>query len=173
MAARRRCNAARRRLTAAAAHSLRGMPRLFALFVLALSAPAPRRGGLRFHPDVESGGGSDEAPASLPQGGVDDVRVQGADDLTAKPAVKIPDRPPARRLQQADLVVGKGRAARKGDQLSVQYVGLAGNTAEQFDASWDSGAKPFDLEPRRRQRDPGLGRGRGGDARRRRTTSRT
>ncbi len=120
------------------------MPRLFALFVLLFALAL---GGVACgSDDEESGGGSDEAPASLPQGGVDDVRVQGADDLTAKPAVKIPDRLPPAELEQADLVVGKGRAARKGDQLSVQYVGLAWSTAEQFDASWDSGAKPFDLE---------------------------
>ena len=96
--------------------------------------------------DEESGGGSAETPEALPQGGVDDVRVQGAEDLSAKPAIKLPDRLPPAALEQADLVVGKGRPARKGDQLSVQYVGLSWSTAEQFDASWDRGGKPFDFE---------------------------
>jgi peptidylprolyl isomerase len=38
--------------------------------------------------------------------------------------------------------VGKGKRAKKGDEVTVQYVGVSFSTGQQFDASWDSG-QPF------------------------------
>jgi peptidylprolyl isomerase len=57
-----------------------------------------------------------------------------------KPAIAKPDGDPPTELIVKDLKVGKGKKARKGDNVSVQYVGVSWSTGEQFDASWDRGA---------------------------------
>jgi peptidylprolyl isomerase len=41
-----------------------------------------------------------------------------------------------------DIVTGKGKPAKAGDTLTMQYVGVSWSTGEQFDASWDHG-QPF------------------------------
>jgi peptidylprolyl isomerase len=41
-----------------------------------------------------------------------------------------------------DIVVGDGDAVEPGDTVTVQYVGVAWSTQEEFDASWDRG-QPF------------------------------
>jgi peptidylprolyl isomerase len=63
-------------------------------------------------------------------------------DVTKKPTVTVPDELPPDKLQSVDIVNGKGRAAKKGDTVTVQYVGLAWSTSVEFDASWDRG-QPF------------------------------
>jgi peptidylprolyl isomerase len=67
-------------------------------------------------------------------------------DVSVKPVVPKPAGDPPAELVKRDIVKGKGRAARRGDQVTVQYVGVSWSTGEQFDASWDSGqAFPFEL----------------------------
>ena len=51
---------------------------------------------------------------------------------------------PPRKLVTEDIVKGKGRAAKAGDSVTVQYVGVSFSTGEQFDASWDIG-QPFNF----------------------------
>jgi peptidylprolyl isomerase len=63
-------------------------------------------------------------------------------DLTKKPVVTVPDELPPDTLQKRDIVVGKGPVAKKGDTVSMQYVGLTWSTSVEFDASWDRG-KPY------------------------------
>jgi peptidylprolyl isomerase len=63
-------------------------------------------------------------------------------DLTKKPVVTVPDELPPETLQKRDIVTGTGPAAKKGDTVSVQYVGVAWSTGREFDASWDRG-QPF------------------------------
>jgi FKBP-type peptidyl-prolyl cis-trans isomerase len=63
-------------------------------------------------------------------------------DLTKKPAIPKPSGSPPTKLQVEDIVKGKGPAAKKGDKVTVQYVGVSWSTGEQFDASWDNG-QPF------------------------------
>jgi peptidylprolyl isomerase len=63
-------------------------------------------------------------------------------DLTKKPVVTVPDELPPDTLQKRDIVVGKGPVAKKGDTVTVQYVGVAWSTGQEFDASWDRG-QPF------------------------------
>jgi peptidylprolyl isomerase len=41
-----------------------------------------------------------------------------------------------------DIVVGEGDEVEPGDTVTVQYVGVAWSTQEEFDASWDRG-QPF------------------------------
>jgi peptidylprolyl isomerase len=59
-----------------------------------------------------------------------------------KPRVQKPTGKPPKRLVKKDLRVGDGPAARPGQLVQVQYVGVSFKTGEQFDASWDRG-EPF------------------------------
>ena len=63
-------------------------------------------------------------------------------DLTSKPVVEIPGGPPPSELVVEDLVVGEGAEATAGTSPSMQYVGVAWSSKQQFDASWDRG-QPF------------------------------
>lgn len=65
-------------------------------------------------------------------------------DVTKKPKVTVPDELPPDELQIEDIVKGKGRAAKKGDKVTMQYVGLTWSTSVEFDASWDRG-EPYTL----------------------------
>ena len=63
-------------------------------------------------------------------------------DLSAKPEIPKPTGKEPTKLVSKDIVVGKGAAAKAGDQLVVHYVGVLFEDGEQFDASWDGG-QPF------------------------------
>jgi peptidylprolyl isomerase len=80
-----------------------------------------------------------ETPSA--EGSVDAAAI--SDDLSAKPAIPQPSGEPPAELQKTDVVKGKGKAAKAGDLVSVQYVGNSWSTGAQFDASWDRGAEPF------------------------------
>jgi peptidylprolyl isomerase len=64
-------------------------------------------------------------------------------DLAKKPEIAKPSGDPPAELQSKDVVLGKGKAAKAGDSVSVQYVGVSWSTGVQFDSSWDRGAEPF------------------------------
>ena len=59
-----------------------------------------------------------------------------------KPSVDVPDGPPPTELVVEDLSVGDGAEAVSGTTCTMQYVGVAWSTKQQFDASWDRG-QPF------------------------------
>lgn len=59
-----------------------------------------------------------------------------------KPTVTVPAGPPPTELLIEDLEVGTGDEAAPGQQVTVQYVGVAHSSGRQFDASWDRG-QPF------------------------------
>ena len=63
-------------------------------------------------------------------------------DTSTKPEIPKPTGSPPRRLVKEDIVKGKGPAAKPGDNLTVNYVGVTFSTGEEFDASWDRG-QPF------------------------------
>jgi peptidylprolyl isomerase len=65
-------------------------------------------------------------------------------DTTVKPVIPKPTGSPPRRLQKEDIVKGKGRPAKAGDTVTVNYVGVTFSTGDEFDASWDRG-QPFDV----------------------------
>jgi peptidylprolyl isomerase len=73
------------------------------------------------------------------------VTVTGA--LGAKPKIKVtPDNPtPPGVLVKKDLHVGKGKPAKAGDTVTVQYVGSLYRNNEVFDNSWDRG-QPFPFQ---------------------------
>jgi peptidylprolyl isomerase len=86
-----------------------------------------------------------ERPASIPPAQEEQPTEPTASDLkdtSTKPEIPKPTGAPPRRLVIEDIVKGKGRPSRKGDTLTVQYVGVSFSTGAQFDASWDRG-QPF------------------------------
>jgi peptidylprolyl isomerase len=65
--------------------------------------------------------------------------------LAQKPDVKVPSGPAPKLLQVDDLVEGTGDAAKAGDTVTVDYVGVLYKNGKQFDASWDRG-EPFQFQ---------------------------
>jgi peptidylprolyl isomerase len=84
-----------------------------------------------------------EEPAEEPAGEIDPAKI--SEDLSEKPAVDKPSGSPPAELVTKDIVQGKGKAAKAGDVVAMQYVGNSWSTGEQFDASWDRGAQPFEF----------------------------
>lgn len=64
--------------------------------------------------------------------------------MSSKPSVSIPNELPPASLVIDDEVVGVGDEAKKGQNVSVHYVGVAWSTGRQFDASWDRD-EPFEF----------------------------
>lgn len=60
----------------------------------------------------------------------------------SKPKVTVPSGAPPKKLVIKDLKEGEGPAAKAGDELSVQYVGVNYKTGKEFDSSWSHG-QPF------------------------------
>ena len=69
----------------------------------------------------------------------------GERDLSKKPKIPKSTGPAPKQLKVEDLVVGSGPAAKNGDKVSVQYVGVLYDNNKQFDASWDRGKRPLDV----------------------------
>lgn len=65
-------------------------------------------------------------------------------DLKEKPEIPKPGGTPPTKLEGEDIVEGKGKEAKEGDKVSVQYVGVSFSTGEEFDASWERG-EPFEF----------------------------
>jgi peptidylprolyl isomerase len=88
------------------------------------------------------------APAEAPPAPTETQEAEGGDpkDLDNKPRVDVPKGDPPEKLVKEDIVKGKGKAAKKGDQVEMQYVGVLYEDGTEFDASWNSGqAFPFEL----------------------------
>ena len=57
-----------------------------------------------------------------------------------KPAIEIPKTPAPAELQTKDLKEGSGQAAKLGDTIEVNYVGVTYADGKEFDSSWTRGA---------------------------------
>ncbi|MDX6724858.1 MAG: hypothetical protein QOD73_3262 [Solirubrobacteraceae bacterium] len=99
------------------------------LLACALALPGCGSGGGK---ESEAAGTATPKPTATP----DNTNV------TKKPTVTVPDELPPDKLQSVDIVKGKGPPAKKGDKVTVQYVGLTWSTSVEFDSSWDRG-QPF------------------------------
>lgn len=66
-------------------------------------------------------------------------------DTSKKPKVEVPAGAPPKQLTENDLVEGDGATAEKGDEVTVQYVGVGYESGKEFDASWDREPFPFQL----------------------------
>jgi peptidylprolyl isomerase len=65
----------------------------------------------------------------------------GEADPDRKPKVPKGSGDPPTELAVQDLIVGKGKRAKAGDMVTVQYVGVLFSNGKQFDASWQ-GERP-------------------------------
>jgi peptidylprolyl isomerase len=84
---------------------------------------------------------SDES-AATPQATPTETATPAATPEAKKPTVKVPKGKPPSKLVVKDLKEGTGPAARPGQTVTVQYVGVNYKGGKQFDASWDRG-EPF------------------------------
>jgi peptidylprolyl isomerase len=122
-------------------------PALFVLLALLAALALAACGG----DEEDSGSGGDSADTSQespPPSDDTGTETETAPDLTdtsVKPVIDIPSGMPPRRLVKEDIVKGKGPAAKPGDTVIVNYVGVSFSTGEEFDASWDTG-QPFPVQ---------------------------
>ncbi|MFY9470200.1 MAG: FKBP-type peptidyl-prolyl cis-trans isomerase [Solirubrobacterales bacterium] len=70
-------------------------------------------------------------------------KVSGS--LKEKPKIATPAGDPPSKLVTKDIKKGSGKAAKPGDTVAVQYVGLNWSDGAEFDASWTRG-EPFEFE---------------------------
>lgn len=103
----------------------RGIPAGKALIFVV--EPVPKKSSSSGKPKPKAKPKQDSAAKSPPQ---------------RKPKVKVPSGPPPQKLVSKDLKAGEGQAAKAGDEVTVQYVGVNYRNGKQFDASWDRG-EPF------------------------------
>jgi peptidylprolyl isomerase len=108
-------------------------------FLIALAALAALAG-------CGGGGGGKATTADIPAGpgpaATTPATPKASTNLKntkVKPAVPKQKGKPPKKLVVKDIVVGKGRAAKKGDRLSMQYVGVTFADGNEFDSSWDRG----------------------------------
>jgi peptidylprolyl isomerase len=92
-------------------------------------------------------GAKDEQPASPATATATPDTAAAVDALAAgiskktktKPQIPAPQGDPPAELVKRDIVPGKGKVAKAGSQVRVQYVGVSWSTGQEFDASWDHG----------------------------------
>jgi peptidylprolyl isomerase len=65
-------------------------------------------------------------------------------ELGEKPEVTVPAEP-ATELESTDVAEGDGAEAKSGDEIEVEYVGVAQSTGQEFDSSWER-QEPFSFE---------------------------
>ena len=69
----------------------------------------------------------------------------GEGDITKKPVIPKQTGDAPTDLIAEDLIAGKGVAAKEGDQVAVQYVGVLRDNGKEFDSSWKRN-QPFNLQ---------------------------
>jgi len=86
------------------------------------------------------------APTEAPVAPNTDAIAEGITKNTKKePQIVTPEGAPPTELITEDIVKGKGKKAKAGDQLTMQYVGYSWSNGQKFDASWDRG-EPFQFQ---------------------------
>jgi len=87
---------------------------------------------------VAAGCGGDDSTSSA---GGETTQAEAPKEKT-RPQVNPPQGAPPKELEVNDLEEGSGAAAKTGDEVTVQYVGVNYKSGKEFDASWDRG-EPF------------------------------
>ena len=95
--------------------------------------------------DPETTATTEPAAETTPTPEPTEVPTANLEDTETKPVIGKPSGDPPAKLVKEDIVKGKGKTAKKGSSITVQYVGASFSTGEEFDASWDRG-EPFQLE---------------------------
>jgi peptidylprolyl isomerase len=88
--------------------------------------------------DSDESGASEPASAQAAQSPAEAAK-------RGKPKVEVPNGAPPAKLRVRDLIEGSGRAAKAGDEVTVQYVGVGYDSGKEFDASWDRN-EPFSFQ---------------------------
>jgi peptidylprolyl isomerase len=109
---------------------------LVALSAVAAGCGSDDEGDSASTPDTASA----SAPAAAPP-----TTTEAEPATASKPKVEVPKGPPPQKLVVKDLRKGSGTAAKAGDTVTVQYVGVNYANGKQFDASWDRG-QPFQFQ---------------------------
>jgi peptidylprolyl isomerase len=112
-------------------------------FIAVVSALALAIAGCGGAGGAKEGAAPDNTPTEQAAPAPAPLKPTGA--LAHKPKVTVPSGPAPKKLEVKDLVKGKGPAAKSGDDLSVQYVGVLYKNGKEFDSSWSRGAQPFDF----------------------------
>ena len=68
----------------------------------------------------------------------------GEGDINKKPKIPAQTGAAPKDLVAQDVIVGKGKQAKDGDKVSVQYVGVLCDGGKEFDSSWKR-KQPFDV----------------------------
>jgi peptidylprolyl isomerase len=122
--------------------SQRGLGRALCAALLALALLAAGCGGN----DSSDGAtdGRDVATTQPPPEPGDRIPTgTGADAAKrSEPKVYVPDSPPPKEVIVRDMIEGSGAAAKPGDELTVNFVGVRYLGGEFFESSWDW-PKPF------------------------------
>jgi peptidylprolyl isomerase len=89
---------------------------------------------------VNSGGEAVTNPASTGVSTTEDKssKVEKESGITlTEPGIPKPAGPPPRHLVKKDLIPGFGAIAKKGDQVTINYVGSSFKTGKEFGTTWD------------------------------------
>jgi peptidylprolyl isomerase len=92
-----------------------------------------------------AGCGSDDSSTTSSSASTEEAAAPKQTESTkkkTKPKVTVPKGAPPKSLEIKDLEEGTGVAAKSGDVVSVNYVGVNYKTGKEFDASWSRG-EPF------------------------------
>lgn len=89
-------------------------------------------------------GDGDSAATQATEQPAQQTETEGAEltDTSVKPMIPKPAGSPPTKLQVEDIVKGKGPAAKNGDTVTMNYVGMAFSTGEEFGSSWEGAALP-------------------------------
>lgn len=95
------------------------------------------------------GSSNDNSTSSSASASSDTASTQAQQPATAqprpKPTVHVPKGPPPKKLVVKDLIEGTGPAAKAGDPVTVNYIGVNYKGGKSFDNSYDRG-QPFPFQ---------------------------
>lgn len=89
---------------------------------------------------TEAGGGSTKSGESSEESG-GSVPKASPNEKKTKPTVTVPKGISPNTFATKELEEGTGAEAKKGDEVTVQYVGVGYDSEKEFDTSW--GKEPF------------------------------
>jgi peptidylprolyl isomerase len=69
----------------------------------------------------------------------------GPESIKKKPTVEVPSGAPPKQLGVEEMIEGTGPAAKAGDVVTVNYVGVNYENGKEFDTSWGRGPFTFKL----------------------------
>lgn len=80
-----------------------------------------------------------EFTVDAPPAGESAAAVEEPVSSGEKPKVRVPDGPPPKQLETRDIKEGSGAAAKSGDNVTMDYVGVSYSTKKEFDSSFTTG----------------------------------